>query len=74
MTPRERAEKLYREQYEICGVPLVAIERAIADAVSDEREACAKVADTYRKLWGSTVEGSQDPGPTIADAIRARTK
>lgn len=46
--------------------------RDAADTARREAlEEAAKIAETYRKLWGSTVEGSQDPGPTIAAAIRA---
>lgn len=50
---------------------LHALATAHADGYRDGVEEAAKVARTYRKLWGSTVEGSQDPGPTIADAIDA---
>lgn len=53
-------------------VQAIAERDAARAALLDEREACAKIAETYRRLWGSTVEGSQDPGPTIAAAIRAR--
>lgn len=53
----------------LIGLMMHAVDKCQRDAL----EAAAKVAQTYRKLWGSTVEGSQDPGPTIADAIRALT-
>lgn len=42
--------------------------------VLGEREECAKIADAYGLLWGSSLpSGTQMPGPTIAEAIRRRS-
>lgn len=71
MTPRQRAESamlaLNRSDYKL----IVAVTHAIEDAVAEEREACAKVADIAQvedvRDWQA-----REMADRIAAAIRKR--
>lgn len=69
MTPLERASKAMADclkKNRVVGKNTVFyIAAAIIEAVAEEREACAEVADAKEF-------GGQGPGETIAKAIRAR--
>lgn len=65
MTPVERADKLYwklkESVFPIYDEQVAEIQKAIEDAVAEEREACAVVAELY------------DDAEHIATAIRGRS-
>jgi len=79
MTPRERAKKCKSECLHLdkgaCGE---CIERAIAAAVAEEREAIAEYIRTHSAAWSSVaphhtiVENIDAATETLAAAIRAR--
>ena len=71
-SPEKRARKLYREILWVVSegecVPILAA--AIREAVEEEREACAKIADMIAERdRGTDLEGVSEG---IADEIRAR--
>lgn len=70
MTNRERAEALLHK-LEMSNGPyaqrLDAVERAIVEAVAEEREECAKVAEDMLHVWGAPIKAD-----AVYEAIRAR--
>jgi hypothetical protein len=46
--------------------------RTIEEAVAEEREACAKVADVTAEAWGESISPAYEAACDIAAAIRAR--
>ena len=54
------------DRIEKYGIALPSIDALIAEAVSKEREVCAKVVEDYCGAW-------DDEGYALAAAIRART-
>ncbi len=78
MTPRERADDCIRK-FDAPMWPQDAdtIEAAITAAIEEEREACAQIADEYRKAvdpgaYGAAYKTVMAGG--IRDAIRARSE
>jgi hypothetical protein len=65
MTPEERAKHILNinNYVEDC-LMIATLANAIPEALREEREACAKVADVYDEVYPG--------GKTIAQAIRAR--
>jgi hypothetical protein len=96
MTPKERMEKLFEEEFQptVNDLPnsemyeerwKAAIEKAITAAVEEEREACAKIAESYKsyqdrcasKATSEAVQGFHErlsvESGAIAEQIRFRT-
>lgn len=49
------------------------VEKMVREAVAAEREACAKVADSFRDMWREEDSGGSAAAYGIALAIRDRT-
>ena len=67
----ERFAKLVAEHRDKWWEEQVKVE--VHEAVLEEREACAKAADTEADEWGSNSDGCY-ASRNIADAIRARSR
>ncbi len=75
MTSTEQAVKIYRSVRDETEAMMVAsIASAIFEAIAEEREACAKVADNQKQIEDAKcldIDG-QSSCEAIADAIRKR--